>query len=242
MLEKESEVQSLLDPRTKLLLVITIATIMIGGSNLGSFGMAKHLLSAVPFLLYLMEKKWRPAIFYASAYVLATAAEVYILGSTYGVMNFLLMAVCMVTTRMVPGFVMAGYMMSTTTVSSFMAAMERMHVPQSITIPLSVTFRFFPTIGEEHRAINSAMNVRGVRFGGGKPMQMLEYRLIPLLMSCMNISEELSAAALTRGLGSGRKRSSIVELRFRWLDVLCFGICIAAWILFSWDLLGRGFR
>ena len=239
MLEKESEVKSLLDPRTKLLLVVTIATIMIGGSNLGVYSWARHLLAAIPFLLYLLEKKWKPAIFYGVSYVLATLIEDLILLKTFGVLNFCLMAVCMLVTRMMPGFVMAGYMISTTTVSAFMAAMERMHIPQAVTIPLAVTFRFFPTIREEHSAIKKAMCVRGVRLGGGKPMQMLEYRLIPLLMSCMNISDELSAAALTRGLGSPRKRSNIVTLRFGWLDILSFLICAASWVLFLWDLVGR---
>ena len=236
---QESEVRSLLDPRTKLLLVVTIATVMIGGSNLGAFGRSKYFLAAVPFLLYLLEKKWKTAFLYAGAFLLAEGMECFLLGRTYGVLNFLVMAVCMVVTRMMPGFVMAAYMMSTTTVSSFMASMEKMHIPQAVTIPLAVTFRFFPTIGEEHGAISRAMDVRGVRFGGGKPMQMLEYRIIPLLMSCMNISDELSAAALTRGLGRPGKRTSIVELKFTWVDGLCFLLCAGAWMMFILDLLGR---
>lgn len=238
MLQDKTSVRSLLDPRTKMLLVLTIATIMIGGSNLGIFGWAKHLLSAIPFLLFLLEKQWKPAFLYGGAYIAAALAEEFILNRTFGALNFLCMALIMIITRMLPGFIMADYMLKTTTVSSFMAAMERMHMPQGVTISLAVTFRFFPTIGEEHRAIQSAMNVRGVRFGGGKPLQMLEYRIVPLMASCMNISEELSAAALTRGLGSPRKRTNICELHFTWFDWLAVGICVASWGLFFRGLLG----
>lgn len=46
-------------------------------------------------------------------------------------------------------------------------------------IPMSVIFRFFPTIGEENAAISDAMRMRGIRFGGKHPGRMLEYRLIP---------------------------------------------------------------
>ena len=94
-----------------------------------------------------------------------------------------------------PGIAMASYMVGTTTVSEFMAAMERMHIPQKITIPMSVMFRFFPTVGEEYASIGDAMRMRGIRFGGGKPAKMLEYRMVPLMISCVKIGDELSAAA-----------------------------------------------
>lgn len=239
MLEKNSEIHSLLDPRTKLLMVLTIATVVIGGSNLGVYGRTKYFLSAIPFLLFLLEKQWKTAFLYGGAYIIAVLGESYLLHYTYGVLNFILVAVCMVVTRFVPGFIMADYMMKTTTVSAFIAAMERLHIPQAITIPLAVTFRFFPTIGEEHGAINQAMSVRGVRLGGGKPLKMLEYRMMPLMISCMNISDELSAAAITRGLGSPRKRTNICHIGFTWADGIAFAVCIEAWAAFICGLMGR---
>lgn len=56
-------------------------------------------------------------------------------------------------------------------------------------------FRFFPTVGEEYGSIADAMRMRGIRFGGGKPAKMLEYRMVPLMISCVKIGDELSAAA-----------------------------------------------
>ncbi len=44
------------------------------------------------------------------------------------------------------------------------------------------------------------MKMRGIRFGGKNPFLMLEYRLVPLMVSVVKIGDELSAAALTRGL------------------------------------------
>ncbi len=53
---------------------------------------------------------------------------------------------------------------------------------------------------------------------------MLEFRIIPLLFSCVNIGEELSAAAVTRGLGAPVRRTSICELRLGAADIILFAV------------------
>lgn len=40
-----------------------------------------------------------------------------------------------------------------------------MHIGRQITIPLSVLFRFIPTMQEESAAIKDAMRMREVQFG-----------------------------------------------------------------------------
>ena len=79
-----------------------------------------------------------------------------------------------------------------------------MHIGRQITIPLSVLFRFIPTMQEESAAIKDAMRMREVQFGTKKfwqnPAALIEYRFIPLMISVVKIGDDLSAAALTRGL------------------------------------------
>jgi energy-coupling factor transport system permease protein len=142
--------------------------------------------------------------------------------------NFILNAASGIYTHMLPGFVMGYYLISTTTVSEFVAAMERMHIPQKIVIPVSVVFRFFPTVREEYAAIRDAMKMRGITTLRS-PMKMMEYRIVPLMMSVAKIGEELSAAALTRGLGTPRKRTNICEIGFGPLDVLFAIVSIFGW-------------
>ena len=230
-----SEPRALLDPRTKMLLVLTIATICVAGGDSLMTSIAKILLALIPFLLFLFEKKWKTACFYGAAYIIAGIGGTVLIGKTYGLLNFILVALFMVVARFMPGFAMGSYLVTSTTVSEFMASMQRMHIPQSVSIALSVTFRFFPTLKEEYQAIGKAMKVRGIRFGGGKPFQMLEYRLIPMIISSMKISDELSAAALTRGLGSPKKRTNICEISFRIQDVLAFILCIFSWGMIVYD-------
>ncbi|MGC8164957.1 energy-coupling factor transporter transmembrane component T, partial [Salmonella enterica] len=88
-----------------------------------------------------------------------------------------------------------------TSVSEFIAAMDRMHITKKLSVPISVMFRFFPTIKEEYRNVQDAMKLRGV--GSVRdPMKMLEYRMVPFLMSVVSIGNDLSASALTRALNS----------------------------------------
>ena len=101
-------------------------------------------------------------------------------------------------------------------------------------------FRFFPTILEESRSINDAMRMRGI---GSKnlvkdPIALFEYRLVPLLMSIVKIGGELSAAALTRGLGGPVKRTNICKIGFGIWDFCMITVTIAA--LTAYILIQRG--
>jgi len=139
---------------------------------------------------------------------------VYLIDTTFGIVSIIIAMLTGVINRMGPGLLMGYFLLATTTVSEFIAAMEKVHLPNQIIIPLSVMFRFFPTIREESSAINDAMKMRGVSFGKSKGslLSLMEYRLVPLFISCVKIGEELSCSALTRGLGNPVKRTNICKI------------------------------
>lgn len=227
MLSSHSKGQkAVLDPRTKMLMVVTIATVLLGGGSGGIMNVIKPALTAVPFILFLCAGKFKAALIYAAAYTCAFAGELVLVPVTKGFLNFMVVACCGVFARFMPGIAMGSYLVNTTTVSEFMAAMERMHVPAGLSIPMSVMFRFFPTVAEEYRAIGDAMKMRGIRFGKGSPASMLEYRMVPLMVSCVKIGEELSAAALTRGLGAPVRRTNICQIGFHFFDVVAWALCL----------------
>jgi energy-coupling factor transport system permease protein len=88
--------------------------------------------------------------------------------------------------------------------------------------------RFFPTVAEENAAISDAMRMRGIRLFGLNVMDTLEYRMVPLMMSAVKIGEDLSASALTRGLGAPIQRTNICKIGFSWLDYgFVFGSIVA---------------
>ena len=127
-----------------------------------------------------------------------------------------------------PAMITAWYVVRTTKIGEFVCAMQKMHIPDGITISLAVVMRFFPTIKEEYAAIRDAMKMRGIMLGGGNAAGMIEYRMIPLLFSCVNIGDELSAAAVTRGLGGKVKRTSAQTLRIGAADILLILLFTAA--------------
>lgn len=225
----------LLDPRTKLLLLVTITTLMFSTSNEGIMNVIKPVLSIVPFGLLLSERRWKTAGKYLLLYIVCFGLERLALHVLSGMAAFLLLAVTSIMTRFAPGIMMGAYLIASTSVSEFISSMERMHVTEKIVIPMSVIFRFFPTIREEYTAIRDAMKMRGIRVGGKHPLRMIEYRLVPLMVSVVKIGDELSAAALSRGLGAPGKRTNVCEVGFHVQDVAAGILCILCFGVFFFD-------
>ena len=143
--------------------------------------------------------------------------------------------------RLFPIFMLGYYIIESTKTDEFVAAMENWHVPQAFIIPISVVFRFIPTLGEESAAITDAMRMRGIQFGTKKfwqaPTAILEYRVVPLMLSVVKIGDELSAAALTRGLGGLKHRTTISNIGFTFCDAI---IALLSVGLLIWALLWGG--
>ena len=55
----------ILDPRTKLLMMITITTLLLSTGNKGVMNIIKPVLSAVPFLLLLTKKHFKTDGFFS---------------------------------------------------------------------------------------------------------------------------------------------------------------------------------
>lgn len=221
----------ILDPRTKLFTLLTIAMFALGGFGGAAVERALPVLSLIPFALLISAKRYRQAFTGIVIYAAAGLIHLYVVPQLSGFLHFLLLGSCGILTRFFPGLMMGAYLMGTTTVSEFNAAMHRMHVSDKITIPLSVMFRFFPTVFDEAAAIGDAMRMRDIRFGGKHAGRMLEYRMVPLMVCTVKIGEELSAAALTRGLGGDVKRTNICDIGFRLQDVIVFIICLVPWVM-----------
>lgn len=148
----------------------------------------------------------------------------YINGFFFTLVSFITVAL----RKFLPCFILGKWILTKTEVSEFVAVMWKLRLPLTAIIPLSVVFRYFPTIKEEWASIRAAMKMRGIHVS-------LEHIMVPLLMSAVNVSEELSAAALCRGLDSPEPHTSLVQVRFRFSDVLVWcitgALAIAAIIL-----------
>lgn len=237
---KKDSTKLSLDPRTKLAVLLTIAIFILGGSFSGIMQYYIIILAAIPLFLLLAAKKRKGAIIYILVFGGSLLLELFGLSHLNGIPNYIAVALTGILLRFTPGIVMGYFAVTTTTVSEFIAAMERLHLPRQITIPMSVMFRFFPTVAEEWSAIGDAMRMRGIRFGEGRPGSMLEYRLVPMMICSVKIGEELSAAALTRGLGGPVRRTNICRLGFHAQDIIFLIICLGAFAAQIYELITRG--
>ena len=191
------------------------------------------IITLIPIVLLILEKKYSSALRFFLAYGIALVLLLFFISeNSEGIIASLLIGYCGIVVQFMPALITAWYVIRTTKIGEFMSCMQKMHIPDGIAVSLAVVMRFFPTIKEEYSSINDAMRMRGVMLGGGNVLRMFEFRMIPLLFSCVNIGEELSAAAITRGLGGETKRSSLIELKLGLADYLLMAFLTAATVIF----------
>ena len=235
LLSKKTEQGLRLDPRTKLLLIFIISIFVMGGTGGEAMGLIRLVLCVVPAILLLTSKQCAKAVGYIAVFSVFYAVQIYVLPHLTGILNFLVLFTTGFFCRILPSVAIAAYAVKTTTVSELISGMERIHMPKEVTIPLTVMFRFFPTVFQESEAISDAMKMRGIKLGGKKSSKILEYKLIPMITCSVKIGEELSAAAITRGLGAPVKRTNICQLKFNFADVVLILFCcfVVFWAIAS---------
>lgn len=94
-----------------------------------------------------------------------------------------------------------------------------------IAMTISIALRFIPTLLDETERIMKAQASRGVDFnrgGLGKRFKAVISLIIPLFVSAIQRSEELSDAMEARGYDPRAKRTRYRKLRFSWRDIIAF--------------------
>ncbi len=229
-----------LDPRTKLYMILIVSAVVMMSATTPFLWAVRIIMTLIPVILLIIEKKYTSAFGFTFLYIAALVLTfVFLSEESTGIFKSLLTGYSGIVVQFMPCLITAWYVVRTTKIDEFMSAMQRMHLPDGITISLAVVMRFFPTIKEEYSSISDAMKMRGISFGGGNAAKMVEYRMIPLLFSCVNIGDELSAAAITRGLGGTVKRTSVEELKLRvcdWLLITAFTAVAVIFVLFKYVL------
>ena len=114
---------------------------------------------------------------------------------------------------MLPCLIVGTLIWKTIPLPRFIVGLRKLHVPQGLIIPISVTLRYFPAIREETRHIIDAMRLRNIR-GAAR----FEALIVPLMISAAETAEELSAAAVTRGIENPAPKTSLIRLHMSVLD------------------------
>lgn len=226
-----------LDPRTKMLVFISSSIVGINSYNFA----ALVIFDTALCLVYGLAGKRSTACKAFAAFAVAVYLRLCIdhQGLGGGVAELVCQVIISIFLFAFPFLIALLLLVQTTRISQFLAAFQAMHLPAFAVIPVAVLFRFIPTVQDEWAGIRKAMQFRGIELTFANvvrhPGQAIEYLLVPLLMSSINVMEELAAAAEARGLDADHARSSYEEVRMRAADytVIAVFAAIALYVLVS---------
>lgn len=213
----EKQAKLILDPRTKLFLVLCMGLSIVAFVPLYVEAVNITLFAC----LFLLNGQAKTAV-KLIVFFFVLAALSYVPQNTGALASIVLPVSFMIRRFMLP--IVAGkYLIDSTPVGLLMSALEKLKIPASIVIMLSVMFRFFPTLGEEYRSIKNTMKMRGIGLNAlnvmRRPLVTLEYVMVPLLSSASRIGDELAAAGHTKGVDAPGKKVRYKTARFGIADV-----------------------
>lgn len=143
--------------------------------------------------------------------------------------------------KVYPCGMLSGIVLSTTKVSEFLSAMNRVHAPKKLVIPLAVMLRYIPTIQEDWHYIKDAMRMRDISpsLKGfiTNPSMTVECIYVPLMMAASKAADELSIASVTRGIENPKPRTCLVQIKFKISDGIVF-LCFLIFLLIELHIKG----
>ncbi len=142
--------------------------------------------------------------------------------------NYVLIFFVLIKIFFVPFF--AGkFLIDTSDVSSLIVSFEKMRFPQVLIIPMAVIFRYFPAFKDDKKNIKMAMKMRGISYKN--PVKYLEYVSVPMLISAVNIADDISKAAETKCIADPCKKVRYKEVKFSFIDVIYIAIIVILTVL-----------
>jgi energy-coupling factor transporter transmembrane protein EcfT len=206
----------ILDPRTQLIGVVVLGVVALGLSAEASLWL---ILLVAGYLA--IQGYGGKSLSILGASSLVYGLHVWILSSQNQTLSFFSF-LTFLALRFTP-VLAAGRILENVPTGKLMIAFQKMGVSRSITITLAVALRFFSVLREESKAIQITARLRGVSLTSPRNwlhlLRNFEYTFVPLMMRTLRISDELSAAAATKGIDYPYPRTSLYSLRFGSADL-----------------------
>lgn len=127
--------------------------------------------------------------------------------------------------KLIPIFLVGQILIKTNPVRKIMYALNKMHVPESLTIPLAIGIRYFPSLREEKKIISDAIKLRGI-----KGFKKFEFGLIPLVITASNTADDLAQAITVRGIENPSRKTFVEDTTLGFFDyvVIVFALGLLA--------------
>ncbi len=231
-----------LDPRIKLIMLIVIG--FVSFSVNGDIPMLLLMLAVTVFVIAGSGFAW--GVKMLMIYILISYLNTCLRYLTIPVLSILIGIFGVTLLKMLPIVTLGRWVIKSTYMDELAVALERSKMPRTVIIPFVVMFRYIPTLAIEYRLIRNTMRIRGVSDAFIKvlrhPFATVEYILIPLLMRCLKVSDELAASGTTRGMERANKRYSILEVGFgarEYITLSCMILFITALFILDKSEIGQ---
>lgn len=209
-----------IDPRVKILITLAFSTMLFCTAKQSTILISLCMVFGI-FLFSDMAKK---SMQFILAYSVIMMFEYAIHLIHIEALTILLSAITYTMLKFIPMVMFSYWLFSTVKVNELITALEQMKIPKSVVLSLAVLFRFLPTVKEELGYILDTMKMRNIdlsfKRGLLHPLQTTEYIMIPLLLRSVKISDELAAAALTRGIDGENKRTSLRKVNVSFPEII----------------------
>lgn len=226
-----------IDPRTKvILLLLCVFSAMLAPSL--QYELALIMIIGI---FGVCCKKWKYAFKGIIFYLLIYMFTFWTLDNMSGTLRTMFVAFLGLFHKVYPCGMLSGIVLSTTKVSEFLSAMNRVHAPKKLVIPLAVMLRYIPTIQEDWHYIKDAMRMRDISpsLKGfiTNPSMTVECIYVPLMMAASKAADELSIASVTRGIENPKPRTCLVQIKFKNSDGIVF-LCFLIFLLIELHIKG----
>ena len=126
--------------------------------------------------------------------------------------------------RIIPFMLMGTVIQKQKNISEITMALEHMRLPRGIILSIAVMFRYFPSIKDNFFIIIDSMKLKGLytskRAAVIHPIRTMEFIIVPMLFKSLRTAEELSCAALVKGIENTGKKTSYFDVKLRPVDAV----------------------
>jgi energy-coupling factor transport system permease protein len=216
------------DPRVLIFQAVAVCLLsFVNGSRIELF-----ILFALLDILMLFQNMVSAAVRFAAYYAVLLALNALLWFLQIPLISMMFSMMILLCFRLIPICMASVILLEKAPMNELLISLEHMRIPKMMIIPLSVVYRYVPTVKHEIRYVRESMKMRGLNTSLTgmllHPMTAIENFMIPLLIRSGKLADELSAAALCKGLDIEHKKTSCTEVRFQKSDAAYCALCTVA--------------
>lgn len=220
----------ILDPRTKMVIVICLSSLALVYNAPGQLllvlavtvillAIFRFNISAIwgylkPFLSLMLFLFVIQSIFSSGNEVLLAVGSVHII-TTEGIISGASMVLRIIVV------IAAAMLLTTFSSRDFVLGLVQWKIPYELAFMVSIALRFLPIFREELINVVTAVQLRGVelkKVPWGRKLAMYRCLVLPVVFSALLKAQQLAVAMEARGFRAYPQRTYLRQLSFYWVD------------------------